>query len=225
MPNTFIQGNAFTTTSTGTALTLAYGSNVGNGNLLVAAWRLSATSPLATTVTDTIGNSWTIVYDAADGGGGGGSTAGGWAYTFSKAAGANTVSLNFASSQTALLAIGEWNGVTAARNLSAIAQSSGTALTSAAVSTQPGDLLIGVAEVGTAGTMSPGSGYTIREQATAGGVTYVVIQDNLSGPGGSLSSTVSTTVSSNFTAGIGAFISTPSGGGDLGPSFDFRIRI
>lgn len=215
LANTFIQGTGTTNAIVSSATPgLAYGSNVTSGNLLIFAWR-RATGGTVNNVTDTIGNTWTVVYDTVDGGS---AINGGWAWAVSKASGANTVTLNLSVSNAAtVLAVGEWNGPNAVRaTIAAALSTSSTTPTSSAITPTSGDLLIGL-YAGSTGVASAvaGTGYTLRAQGegSAGTVTYVAVEDNLSAAGGS--TTASFTVSGGANGqltGIGAFYTAATGG-------------
>ena len=206
--NTFVQG-AGTTTSSGSvsSLPLAFGSNVASGDLLICSVR-HATGGTISSITDTITNTWTIVYDTSDTGG---TVLAAWAYTFSKASGANTVTLHFSAPLGAQFCIAEYNGPVALRVASAIATSGGTnstPATSNAITTVAGDLLIGSIEMaggGAPGSLTPSSGMTIREAGSVSGTDYILITDNLNSPGGSQTAGVSGFTATSWAAGIAAF--------------------
>jgi len=206
MANSFIQGNATTSAITGSVYSLAFSSNVTAGNLLIVTWRRATTNAVQI-VSDNMnaGNKWSIVYDTADAS----ASAGGWAWCIAKASGACTVSVTLnGSTAGGVLTVGEWNGSSGLRAASAatVTATNGT-ITSPAITTVAGDLLIGIAESGTGvANYTAGSGYTRREQGQDTALTYNAIEDNLSSAGGSTTASFSVAVTGGKTIGIGAFI-------------------
>ena len=203
MSNTFVQGNG-TTASSGTvaSLGLAYPGNVASGNLLVVCVR-HGTDGTISSITDTIGNNWTLVYDNEDALSGAYSA---WAWTFSSASAANTVTVHFSPSTAAQMAIAEYSGV---NNLQAApaanGSTTGTTATSNAATAISGDLQLGFFDLNSGGTATAGSGYTIREIGSVSGNNFVVIEDNLNSAGGSVTAAVSGFTSGAWQAGIGIF--------------------
>jgi hypothetical protein len=221
MANTFIQGTG-TTTSPGNVnpMTLAYGSNVTGGNLLVVSFRHGNGSTVSS-VTDTIGSTWTVVYDNSDGFG----TYGGWAWAFARSSGANTVSVNFVGlpGGGTVCCIAEWNGPNTKRATSTVATGNSTALLSNAITATAGDLLVGIGESNVSqASFTPGSGYTQRSLGKDSGVNYCFIQDNLGATGGSTTSGATMASMGYWTAGIGAFYFAAGSGGS--GSFTQRHR-
>jgi SdrD B-like domain len=215
MANTFIQGNAITTKQSGTAGTLAYSSNVAAGNLLIVNWRYNgAGSSQLTSITDSRGNFWNIVYDTSDAGGT--PIQGGWAYCFSKSAGANTVTMNFGTSVSGIvMSIGEWNGANIARIPPAGAVTNCASIVSNSITAAANDLLIGVCALGgaTLGTLTAGGSFNLRETGSdsSGGTTlFTGLSDLLAASAGSITASFASNQGSGVaaTAGIGAFYTT-----------------
>ncbi|MBA0089153.1 MAG: hypothetical protein HRJ53_29535 [Acidobacteria bacterium Pan2503] len=225
MANTFVQGNGTSSAFVASPAAFAYGSNVTQGNLLVCSWRTGATAGVVSSITDTLGNAWNIVYNSSDTV----ASSGGWAYAFSKASGANTLTITFTGG-TLVVCVGEWNGPNTFRTASAATNGgAGTSTpTSAAITAVAGDLLIAVEETGAGETtVTAGIGYVLRASGLAGASTFAALEDNLNALGGSTMASFTLSAATSWTAGIGAFYNVPSvpGGGDLGPSYDFKFRI
>jgi hypothetical protein len=189
--NTFVQGNASTSVLSGNPVSLAFSSNVAVGNLLVIAWRNSVEFVL-NTVSDNmgVGNVWTVVYNQLYGAN---LLRGGWAYVFTKGSGPCTVSMNFAGSITAsICAIAEYNGANANRSNSAVLTGqSGTVLGTNTITATAGDLLLGLYSVNTGNaSVTQGAGWTLREQGSSAGLSYVAIEDILSSGSGSAGASI-----------------------------------
>jgi hypothetical protein len=213
MANTCVQSVGTTSGQSSQTPFLAFSSNVTAGNLLIVSWR---TGQACNSVTDTLGNSWTVVYDQADGSG----THGGWAYAFSGSSGANTVTLHLTASTAGnVIAVAEYNGPNTFRAASTVAIGSTTSLVTNAVTATAGDLLIAVLETNAAEPSTPtiaGGVTNNRVQGFAAGNMYVNIGDNLSATGGSTTATWSYGSGSNVTAGIGAFYAAYAVSGNAG---------
>jgi hypothetical protein len=199
--NNFVQGNGTGGELSGAKTSLAYAANNTVGDLLVVSFH--GKTELLDSITDTMGNDWTLVYKRVDGSG----TLDGWGYAFSKATRPNTVSLNWdAPSSGVVMSIGEWSGPNAFRDADNGNRQEGASRSSNAIVTAGGDLLIG--EVGTSKGGSynaSGKGWTLRTQGKANGVTYTGISDNLDASFGSAKATFATSVGSAGIAGIGVF--------------------
>jgi hypothetical protein len=224
MANAFVQGTALTAVQTVSPATISYPGSVTAGDLLIATWRLGATGETVG-VSDTQGNTWTLANQTDDP-----PSSGGWAYAVAKNTGSNTVNISYSPVVNILVCIAEYSGANTARAIAAGATGSSANPTSNAITTTSGDLLIAPVALnsGTA-TVTPGSGYNLRESSTSAGTTFSYLQDSLSSPGGSTMQ-ISTVTGGVWYAGLGAFyfvppVPGPPGGGDLGPGYDLKFRL
>jgi len=206
MANTIAQARGDTTLQNASAFTLAFSSPVTAGNLLTVAWR-RVQSPVVSNVTDNLGNSWTVVYDANDTS----VRAGGWAYTFTLTGGACTVSVNFASANTeGTLVISEYSGPNTVRAVAAVKNASTSSPVSNAITVQNGDLALGINEnVSGSATTAAGAGFTMAATGTNAGNALVAVEYNLSVGAGSLTAGFTGTSANASTTGAGAFFFSP----------------
>jgi hypothetical protein len=189
----FVQG-ANNTSQSGTAVTLAFGSNNAGGNLLICTVRGTQD---ASSITDSAGNNWVQIDHLQN------TEWGSLWYAQNSISGANTVTVHFGSSASFVyLAIGEYSGVATSLALDSHNITSGTSAgaTAPTVTAAAGDLVVGYVEVGNGDTISAGSGYTIRENNI--GAAY---EDQLNVSAGNYAPNFTWASSDRWVAGVATF--------------------
>jgi hypothetical protein len=182
---------------------IAYASNNGAGNLLLAFVTWPSGNTL-TGVTDSNGNSWlqigTSQIDA-------GTESSALFYVKSCNAGANNVAFAFTGAGSSGMNIYEFSG----NSSNPLDTSNGSVGATSTVSAGPitpagaGELIILVAmRSGGGTTYTPGSGFTLANPAGAG--QFAELQYNLSGPAGSQTPTMTMTTAGNNVAFAAAFL-------------------
>jgi hypothetical protein len=208
--NQFIQGAASAFHTAVSTFPLAYIGNVTKGNLLVVAWYRT----LAHAITQVKGSlnttNWNIVYDTADGSG---YAAGGWAWIFSTATGAETVTVTAGGNVNGCTAIGEWSGPDSLRGASVATANQTTAIrTSPTISALAGDLLVGINElVSGGGTGAANTPWALREASVTSSNYVAGIEDQLSTITSTPQASFTTSLFANAydsTTGIGVFNAT-----------------
>jgi hypothetical protein len=201
----FIQSNS---AAPGTASTypVAFPANVTAGDLITVVWRRTTAGASFSSITDSLGTSFTQVYELSDGG----TTTGGFGVGFAPSSGADTVNVNFtASISGGLLSVAEYTGVNASRTFPAGKVATTQTPVSNAVTATAGDLLVGVDEHNASQTvLNAGTGYLQRERSTAVSAFFTSIEDNLNAAGGSTTAGFTGNTTGGTTAGIGAFFLT-----------------
>lgn len=213
----YVRAAQNTNSSGGSSITTSLANTAGDA--LVVACREGADTTSISSVTDSAGNSYSLVKNASDTGGGARETAVYLATNVHSSA-SNTVSCNFASSlsTTVGIVVEEFSNV-ASLDASLAVTSNGTGVTSLSsgtlATTHSGDAMIFAINASTGVTWTAGSGYTIP---TNGSNSRQAEQYAIVGAAGNYSTSISWNTSAEGDAIYLALAPTGSG-----PSPDFTI--
>lgn len=226
MATTIVQQSIGGNTGSSATPTLAYGSSVTLGNLLVAMiqWvdsTIALPDSLAT-ITDTIGNSWTIIAGSHATNNDSNYSGASWhvqfAYCISKGSGANTVQFNFANVNSHQFSFQELDEVSGVDTLDVVKTGTGTG---AAQITASGTT-IGINEFCwsyifidyTAGGDTPtvGSGWTQQSEANPGTTSLFSIVQIKAAPGTIVGNSTTTVTTLAYAASLVTFM---QGGADV----------
>jgi hypothetical protein len=194
VPGSLIQAGAVNQ-PTGSAET--YSCPFSSPNLAGDTLVLSARIAASVTITDTQGNTWNSIATN--------SSTGLW-YATNVKAGANHITITYAANHLFQGACVEYSGALHPDVFSTIASGTGTAATSASVTTtSPGDLVIGYGYNSTSNIegLTPESGFAYRSAAC------VFIEDEIQPATGSVDGSVTYSSSVNWYQGVAAFTAAP----------------
>lgn len=149
--------------------TLAYGSNVTSGSLLVLSARVGGNpTGRTTTVSDSLGQTWSLAQKLED------SVAGESTYIYyfmNSAAGANTVTLAISTTATSMRwAVHEYSGAATTNVVDKISTNTGTTdnpAGTAVTTTADGEMIFGAVTNNAVTTYTAGTGYTLATQVPA----------------------------------------------------------
>lgn len=203
----YVQSNVATQSSSGTTLSASFNAaqSAGNFNVLIIAWSSSTTQ--APSISDTNGNTYTLVVGPTRSG----TSAQSIYYAKNIASGANAVTATFTASVTYRdMRIAEYSGIdiTSPSDGSSGATGTGTAITSGSfTTTNANDLLVAGDYLGGA-TIAPGSGYTQRQLSSLSSI----YEDQIVGSAGSYAGTATQSATGWYIMQAAAFKAAVSGG-------------
>ena len=159
--------------TSGTAGSVAYSGAVTTADALVAAVRVGNAAATAS-VSDNVGNAWTLLDRRSDTGGGNGDDLELWIAR--NASGSPTLTVRSTISASIRVVAAEFSGV-ATVDQHAIANGTGGALlASSAPTSQAVELVLGYGEVENVTTFTPGSGYALVNVVPAGSGAKVALE-------------------------------------------------
>jgi chitodextrinase len=218
-----VQTASILTDTASTTIAKAFTSANTSGNLIavVASWGTHNTTP---TVTDSLGNTYVLATTSY-------SSAGVQSlaifYAKSIKAGANTVTVHFGTSDSwRRLLIAEYSGLSPTSPVDVITSSQGNATTGAnsatsgsGTTTATNDLIFGAVEnFDVAGTLSAGTGFTLRNSVNDSNVIETAIEDKILASPGSASATFTFAHADPYIAEMVAFKSTTTATDTTPPS-------
>lgn len=194
----------------GTSTTLAFGSNLTAGNLLVLMCRLGANGTTMTT-TDTLGHTWVEAVNVDNAAGGRRTFL---RYVENCSGGANTITFTPSTSVTFRIAIFEYSGLLTSgaldqKTATGATGNSTTANSGNLTTTQADELLIGFAERSTSTFVATG-GFTIEEAVPAAPNSFLAAMDLIVSATGTYSCGA-TFASGDWSAGLATFKAAGAG--------------
>lgn len=197
--------------------TLAYTSSVTSGSLLLVCVTLGLTTD-PTSITDSLGQTFTKAVNGKNTTDNN-STVSLW-YKESSAAGADTVSVAYASAANIRFAIAEYSGISISGSLDQINNAQADASTAinagSVTTTQASELLAVCARNNTGVTFTAGTSYTMREQVPAAPNARAAFEDRIVSSTGTYTGDMTTSgnvnwgaVIATFKAAGGAVVTTP----------------
>lgn len=189
--------------------TLAYASNVTAGSLLILAARHGSATASVSSVTDTLGNTWTLAKRMDDPSGHSHNI---W-FANSPTGGANTVTINIDETQSLRWIVLEYSGLgTASIDVSTSSIGSGTSADTGGVTpTQSNVLAFSACDVNGVSGFTAGSGYTERVEVA----TKIAAQDKVVASPSSITGAWTLDTSENWISSLVVFKGTTGASGSV----------